>query len=205
MEDPAQQEQVNEHDLQDHVKRQVPIKDHLGRIFVLVFVIALSVYILSISDRISTFVDRIPGMGWYAYPAIFLVSIVANATIVIPIPGVALTALFGSVFNPIGVAIAAGLGASFGELSGYLAGFSGQEVIERTKWGDRLQEWMEKYGEWTVLVLAFIPNPLFDMAGMSAGALKMPVQKFLVWCALGKILKMLVFAYAGGWIASIMR
>ena len=37
----------------------------------------------------------------------------------------------GAIFNPIGVAVAAGLGAAIGELSGYLAGFSGQGVVER--------------------------------------------------------------------------
>ena len=48
---------------------------------------------------------------------------------------------------------------------------------------------MEKYGDITILVLAFIPNPLFDLAGMVAGILKMPVWKFLIYCVIGKILK----------------
>jgi membrane protein DedA with SNARE-associated domain len=61
---------------------------------------------------------------------------------------------------------------------------------------------MKKYGGWTVLFLAFIPNPAFDMAGIVAGALKMPIKRFLIWCAIGKIMKMLVFAYAGSTIFS---
>ena len=174
------------------------------RIAAIAFVIALTFYILSISDQIETFTESIPGLGWFAYPAIFGVSIIANATIILPVPGVVLTSLFGSVFNPFLVAIAAGLGASIGEMSGYLAGFSGQGMIENTKWNDRIQEWMTRYGQWTILVLAFIPNPLFDIAGMTAGALKMPVIKFLFWCAIGKILKMLVFALAGDWVASLL-
>jgi uncharacterized membrane protein YdjX (TVP38/TMEM64 family) len=32
---------------------------------------------------------------------------------------------------------------------------------------------------------------------MASGALKLPLWKFLIACAIGKIFKMLVFAYAG--------
>ena len=35
--------------------------------------------------------------------------------------------------------------------------------------------------------------------GMIAGALKMPLYKFLFWCALGKIIKMLIIAFAGSY------
>jgi uncharacterized membrane protein YdjX (TVP38/TMEM64 family) len=38
---------------------------------------------------------------------------------------------------------------------------------------------------------------LFDLAGAAAGALKMPLQKFLLWCWLGETVKMFIFAYAG--------
>ena len=134
------------------------------------------------------------------YLGIFLISIAANATIIIPLPGVAITTAMGAVFNPLGVAFASGLGASLGELSGYLAGFSGQGVAERSEKYQRLIRWMEThqnlaYG--AILLLAFIPNPLFDFAGMAAGALRLPLWKFLLACAIGKILKMLLFAYAG--------
>ena len=45
--------------------------------------------------------------------------------------------------------------------------------------------------------LAFIPNPIFDIAGAAAGALGMPIYEFLFWAWIGKTLKMLMFAYAG--------
>ncbi len=60
-----------------------------------------------------------------------------------------------------------------------------------------------------VLVMAFIPNPLFDLAGMASGALKLPLWKFLIACAIGKIFKMLIFAYAGyysiGFVSSMFH
>jgi len=73
-------------------------------------------------------------------------------------------------------------------------------VIENRPKFKRLIEWMQKYGGWTILVLSLIPNPAFDMAGIVAGALKYPVHKFLSWCWLGKMAKMLMFAYAGAGI-----
>lgn len=123
----------------------------------------------------------------------------------IPLPGVMFTSAMGAVFNPFWVAIAAGAGAAFGELSGYLAGFSGQGIIEKKKNYDKVLAWMRKYGDITILVLAFIPNPLFDMAGLIAGVLKMPVWKFLAYCIVGKILKMMVFAYVGEGLFSLFN
>lgn len=153
-------------------------------------VIAITVFIFSIRDQ----AEKLQG---YGYPGIFALSILSNATLILPAPGIALTFAFGAVFNPVGVALAAGAGSAIGELTGYLAGFSGQGVVEQTPLYDRLEDWTDKYGGWTILVLALIPNPLFDVAGAAAGALKMPVLEFLLWAFIGKTIKMLLFAYAG--------
>jgi uncharacterized membrane protein YdjX (TVP38/TMEM64 family) len=56
---------------------------------------------------------------------------------------------------------------------------------------------MERRGFATLLVLAAVPNPLFDVAGMAAGMLRYPVGKFLLACWLGKTLKAIVIAYLG--------
>jgi len=146
------------------------------------------------------FRDQVKRLEKYGYLGIFLISIAANATIIIPIPGVAFTTAMGAIFNPAGVAVAAGLGAAIGELSGYLAGFSGQGIVERVALYEKLIAWMKSHQNLAyglIVLLAFIPNPLFDLAGMASGALKIPLWKFLIACSVGKILKMLCFAYAG--------
>lgn len=168
------------------------------RVLVLLGVIVLTIVL--VLNR-----EAIQGLQAYGYPGIFLFSILANATILIPVPGVVFTSAMGAVFNPFLVAIAAGAGAALGELSGYLAGFSGQAVVEGSQRYERVVRWMQKYGDVTILVLAFIPNPLFDLAGMIAGILKVPVWKFLVYCVIGKILKMMMFAYAGNWVMSLLE
>ena len=57
--------------------------------------------------------------------------VVANATLLLPAPGIAVVFAMGSVFNPFLVSLAAGTGAAVGEMSGYAAGFSGQGVLGR--------------------------------------------------------------------------
>ena len=166
------------------------------RIVILVGLVVLTVYLLSIRDRIKE-------LEGYGYPGIFLVSILANATIIVPLPGVLITSAMGAVFNPFWVAVAAGSGAALGELSGYMAGFSGQMVVENTRMYERMVGWMKKYGDIIIVLLAFIPNPAFDLAGMIAGALKMKVWKFVLFCWVGKIGKMLLFAYAGSGILNL--
>ena len=168
------------------------------RVVVLLAVIALTVVL--VINR-----EQIQGLQSYGYPGIFLISILANATILVPVPGVVFTSAMGAVFNPFWVAIAAGTGAALGELSGYMAGFSGQAVVENAARYERVVQWMKKYGDITILALAFIPNPLFDLAGMLAGVLKMSLWKFLFYCVIGKILKMLMFAYAGVWLVTLLE
>ena len=175
-------------------------KRTLNIIRVIVLVVVIAITIILVINR-----DELQGLQAYGYPGIFLFSILANATILIPVPGVIFTSAMGAVFNPLWVSVAAGTGAAIGELSGYLAGFSGQAVVEDSKRYDRLVGWMEEYGELTTLVLAFIPNPLFDLAGLIAGLLKMPVWKFLLYCTIGKILKMMMFAYAGDWLITLLE
>lgn len=160
------------------------------RILALLIVIAISVYIFTIRDQAEE-------LAVYGYPGIFLLSFLAYATVILPAPGVAVVFTMGAIFNPIGVALAAGAGAALGETTGYLAGFSGQAVIERYDLYETLTRWMTKNGPLTVLVLSAIPNPFFDLAGITAGALKMPWKRFLFWCWTGETFKMLIFAYAG--------
>ena len=160
------------------------------RIFALLVVVAITVFIYSFRDRVQEFAA-------YGYPGIFLVALMANATVFLPAPGVAVVFAMGSIFNPMGVALAAGTGGALGELSGYLAGFSGQAVIENTNAYDRIHPWVVKYGSWAILLLSAIPNPFFDIAGVAAGIAKMSLRRFLVACWMGQLIKMALFAYAG--------
>ena len=60
----------------------------------------------------------------------------------------------------------------------------------------RLGTWMRLRGWLLLFLLAFIPNPVFDLAGVTAGALRYPLERFLAVVLIGKILKFVGFAYA---------
>jgi membrane protein YqaA with SNARE-associated domain len=162
------------------------------RVMALIGVVAITVYIYSIRGQAEH-------LRQYGYPGLFLLSILANATVILPAPGLAITFAAGGVFSPFWVGVVAGAGAALGELTGYMAGFSGQAVIENRKLYERLEGWMKRYGPATIFVLALVPNPFFDLGGICAGALKMPVTRFLFWCTLGKMTKMVIVAFAGAY------
>lgn len=172
------------------LKKPSKIGTTVLRALALLVVIAITVLIYSIRDRVEEFAA-------FGYPGIFLVALLANATVFLPAPGVAVVFAMGNVFNPLGVALAAGAGGALGELSGYLAGFSGQAVIEKTDVYDRIHPLVVKYGFWAILVLSAIPNPFFDIAGVAAGIAKMSLRRFLVACWIGQTIKMAFFAFAG--------
>lgn len=175
---------------------------NLLRVLALFAVVGITVYIFSIRDRVEDFAA-------FGYPGIFLISLLANATVLLPAPGVAVIYAMGAIFNPLAVGLAAGTGGAIGELSGYLAGFSGQAVIERMDLYDRIKPWVHKFGGWAVLVLSAIPNPFFDVAGIAAGIAKMPIHTFLFFVWIGQIIKMTLFALAGKysieWISNFLN
>ncbi|MCP4536786.1 MAG: VTT domain-containing protein [Chloroflexi bacterium] len=143
------------------------------------------------------FRDRLQELEQYSYAAVFVVGLIGDATVVLPLPGLAFIFVMGGIFNPWIVGIAGGVGQALGELTGYMAGYSGQTLVDESPIYDRLTQWMQRYGALTIFVLSIVPNPLFDVGGVIAGALRFPVWKFLTSCVTGKVIKSIVFAMAG--------
>ena len=164
----------------------------LLRLGALILVVGISLLVFSLRDKAEQ-------LAVFGYPGIFLIALMANATILLPAPGVAVVFAMGAVFHPLGVALAAGAGGALGELTGYLAGFSGRAVIEQAHVYAKLLPWVQRFGPFAVLVLAAIPNPFFDVVGIAAGILKMPLWQFLVFTWIGQTIKMLIFAFAGAY------
>ena len=129
------------------------------------------------------------------YAGVFIVGFLANATIFLPAPSWALTIAAGATLNPLAVALAAAMGESLGEITGYLAGSSGSVVLENRESYQKSTKLMQRWGVWFIMILAFIPNPAFDIVGILAGALRVPVFKFLWGTFMGKIVRALLLAY----------
>jgi len=156
--------------------------------------IALS---LAISALIVLYRDKLAVFAGFGYSSVFLLSFLSNATIVFPAPSLTFVFAMGSVLNPVSIGLAAGVGEALGELTGFMAGYGGQPVIERYDLYQRFCGYMERYGLVAIFILSIIPNPFFDLAGMAAGALRLPVWQFLIACWLGKTCKTIAIAFLG--------
>ncbi|MFC2034549.1 YqaA family protein [Chloroflexota bacterium] len=143
--------------------------------------------------------DRVAELGNYGYLGAFLVSLVFNATIVLPMPGFLLLFALGAVFNPVLVGLAGATGGTIGELTGYMAGYNGRGVIRSNKMYARTERWMRRWGAITIFIFALVPLLPFDLAGIIAGVLRFPVWKFLLICWVAKVLLYVALATAGAW------
>ena len=157
-----------------------------------VMMLALSVAIIMVAFLLS---DRIPGVESLGYPAVFLVSLFGNATLIVPVPAFAVVCTGGTILHPLLVGILGGTGQALGEMTGYIAGFGGQGFFQKGRYYQRINSWVERRGWVAIVLLGLIPNPLFDFAGLAAGALRMPAWKFLAAAAVGKTIRSVIIAY----------
>jgi uncharacterized membrane protein YdjX (TVP38/TMEM64 family) len=164
--------------------------EHRSQVLALIFSITLTVLVI-------VFRDEIVKLKSWGYAGVFIINVLGNATVLFPLPSLAINFAGGSILNPFVVGLVAGVAEPIGELSGYLAGYGGSAIFETKPRYARVKGWMQKRGFLTIFVLSAIPNPLFDMAGMAAGALRFPLWKFLLSCWLGKTLKATLIALLG--------
>ncbi|MBI3943374.1 MAG: VTT domain-containing protein [Chloroflexi bacterium] len=145
----------------------------------------------------STFIER---LGKWGYAGAFAISLLSSATVVLPVPGMAVIFATSAALNPILLGILAGIGSALGELTGYAAGASGRALAEHRERYEALRRFTLKYGAVALFLIALFPLPVFDLAGIAAGALKIPVRVFLISVACGKITKYLMIALAGAYL-----
>ena len=141
--------------------------------------------------------NHLPDVRTVGYAGVLILSFVGSASILIPVPGIAAVCVGPSVvgLSPMIVAVMASIGESFGELSGYMIGFSGRGFADKNRFYPRIERWMQQRG-WLVLFLASsFPNPFFDFVGIAGGTLRYPIWRFLLAVWAGKLVKSLIIAY----------
>ena len=133
------------------------------------------------------------------YAGAFLINLVGSASVLIPVPGLAAVCAAAAPevgLNILALGLIGGAGATFGELTAYLAGYSGQSLVQRSRHYARVREYVVKRGAAALFVLAILPLPFFDVAGIAAGSLGFPVRRFLLWVYAGKLIKFVGIGYA---------
>jgi membrane protein YqaA with SNARE-associated domain len=140
----------------------------------------------------------------YGYLGVFAISLIGAASIFLPTPAIA--AVFGGsvlldpilgIPTPILVGLVAGLGETLGEFTGYAAGYGGGAAIQGRAFYGVVRSWMDRHGTITMFVFSAIPNPIFDVAGIIAGATRMPWLRFFLSVWAGKTVKDILIAAMG--------
>ena len=142
-----------------------------------------------------------------AYLVVFVVTLASNASILVPVPfHVSIMMTVADLWNPVIVALVASIAGTVGEISGYYAGYLGKRIaqLENMPGYQRLVGWMNKHGPWGIFLISLQPILPFDVAGLLAGASKLPFWKFLLPCWAGRFPKYLVACYLGPAIWSIL-
>jgi membrane protein YqaA with SNARE-associated domain len=143
-----------------------------------------------------------------AYLVVFLVTLVSCAGLFVPVFfHVSLMMAAAKYWDPVLVALAATTGGALGESTGYYAGYLGKRIarLENMPGYQRLVGWMKKYGPWGIFLISLQPILPFDVAGLLAGASKMPFWKFLLPCWAGRFPKYLAACYFGPVVFNIFH
>ena len=181
------------------------VRKRLVPLLTLLMVIAISV-VLFFCGRNPEIVAELKS---YGYLGAFLISLIGNATVLLP--GIVLPILSGlgiilyssaGLVSPVIVGVAGGAGAAIGEIVGYMAGYGGRGLVENRKLYERLVDWVRRWGTVAIFIFALVPL-FFDLVGLTAGALRFPLWKFILVCWLGRTLLYVVFVVlaALGWEA----
>lgn len=160
--------------------------------------------------------DLTDGLEGFGYFGVFLTNLASTATLFIPVPGLTGAAQLLIIREgdraamPWLVGVAGGAGMAVGEVTAYYAGFLGAELARGREMPGprRLREaaarvvgwvdWlMDHWGMATLFVLAAIPNPVFEVAGITAGSVRMPMKRFFPAVTAGKIVRGILLAYLG--------
>ena len=173
------------------------------RIVPILTLILVAAIVVGVFYFYKEYPEKIESLEEYGYLGAFLISIILNATVVLPAGNFLVLFVLGATLpSATLVGLAGGLGAAIGELTGYLAGYSGQAIVKRQKLYIRFEGWLKKWGTLTIFILSAAPL-FFDLAGIAAGVLRFPVLKFFIACWLGRTILYICIAWAGalGWEA----
>ncbi|MDO8614126.1 MAG: VTT domain-containing protein [Dehalococcoidia bacterium] len=140
----------------------------------------------------------------WGYAGLFAIALLRSASVVIPMPAGGIVFAAGGLLDgawgiptPVLVGLTAGFAESLGEFTGYGAGLGGSRMLQKRRLYQRVKGWVERRSVLTIFVMSFTPSPVFDVAGLAAGAVRMPILKFYPAMLAGKILRGMLVATAG--------
>ncbi len=171
----------------------------LAILFIILVIISLALAVL-FNHLLAPLKHNLQRYAWLVYIIVFGTSLLSNLTVVVPVligASIMVAAAGLGIYHPVLIALVAALGGAIGELGGYYAGALGKKVAfnDYPEAYERVSGWIDRYGMWAIAFIAFQPVIPIDVAGMVAGATKMPVHRFLIACFIGKFPKYIILCY----------
>lgn len=136
-------------------------------------------------------------LGGFAYVGAFLITFIANAAVVVPVPYIPIVAHMATSANsPVAVILLASIGSALGESVAFFVGRVEKDLIAGHAWAERIRGWAGKEHRAAIVLFLFaVPlNPVFDVGGAIAGALGVRYTTFLVAVLLGRIVRFTIIA-----------
>ena len=181
---------------EDEMEKRDWLKKRGIPLVALLLVIAITVGIFYFYRSAPNRIDQLKG---YGYLGAFLISLTLNATLILPAGNILVLSVLGAVLpSAVIVGLVGGAGAAIGEITGYMAGYSGRGLAERSNIYKRVENWMRRWGTLTIFVMSVVPF-VFDLTGIAAGVLRFPFWKFFLLCWLGRTILYVGVALAGAW------
>ncbi len=142
----------------------------------------------------------------YGYFGIFLMSLIGALSIFFPIPYTVVIFTLGRSFEPILIAVSAGIGSAIGEFSGYLLGFGGRKAINERykKKMNFLMRVFNRFGPFAIFLFALTPLP-DDLLFIPLGVMRYNIVKAFIPALIGKFCMNLIVAYSGRFSIQIIR
>lgn len=166
----------------------------------IIFTILLYHFILFLESYLAkSFAELAP----YAYIVVFGTTLITSSLVVLPAPvsllSLSLALSVAAKGDPLWVILAQSSGSTLGEISAYLVGYFGRIAVGKGEGYQRAERWMRRWGFLAVSFFAFVPGLfLFDIVGITAGALRMPLWQFLTACFIGRLPRSFIEIYTGG-------
>lgn len=148
--------------------------------------------------------DAVQKYAPVSYLGVLLVCFIANASVLLPAPSILVVVQYSMILNPVLTALCGAVGATLGEMTGYLAGAHGGNLLA-SKIRKKVLSVMPKHPYLVVFCFSLIPLPVFDIVGLIAGAMKLNQSKFFASCLLGKLIKMASFAWMANYIIKLLN
>ena len=160
---------------------------------------------LVMAAAVVYYADSLRALKGFGYVGAFIISILGGATIIIPVPMLAVVFALGGVMKyPWLVGISAALGELVGALTIYMTGRGAGKALSSSHGRiqsayERMLGMMERRGPLTLFVVASVVNPFFYPAALAAGALRFGLRRYIFIVLAGKIIKCMTVVYAGYW------